>query len=494
VRAKPIQLYLLLIIVIAAALLSSVGIQLVWPDRQWINQPLHSAMEALGGLAAIVMAFVLLQRRQEPGGGKFSLLALGFLSMGVLEEFHAICEQDNGEVFLRSVASLVGGIGFALVWLPESETKGIWKLRMSWLIAAGTLALGLWTLVFPDQLPQMIRDGQFTATAIATKSLACILFLAGAARFLADFRHFGRSVDYLFACLALLFSVAELMFTYSALWDSGWWFWHALRLMTYVLVLGYVSYGYLQMIEAARLAEVARLLGDIGHDVKNLLQPGVTATALLQEELNELFGRLPATEQSKAKASHALCHEVLGLLRDSSHRIQDRMKEMADCVTGLSVPLRFVSCRVASVVDSVLKTLRVLAEEKRLALHTVGLESLPPILADERRLYNAFYNLVNNAIPEVPAGGSITISGRAEPGAIVIVVADTGRGMPPDVRDSLFTKRSISLKAGGTGLGTKIIKDVVDAHGGEITVESQEDKGTTFFMRLPLQPPGSSAR
>jgi len=42
-------------------------------------------------------------------------------------------------------------------------------------------------------------------------------------------------------------------------------------------------------------------------------------------------------------------------------------------------------------------------------------------------------------------------------------------------------------------LGTKIIKDVVDAHGGEITVESQEGKGTTFFVRLPLQPPGSSA-
>src|SRR3989442_9512887 len=52
-------------------------------------------------------------------------LALGFLSMGVFEQFHAIAEQDNGAVFLRSVASLVGGIGFALVWLPLSEIKGI---------------------------------------------------------------------------------------------------------------------------------------------------------------------------------------------------------------------------------------------------------------------------------------------------------------------------------------------------------------------------------
>src|SRR5437867_445250 len=147
-KTKPVLLNLALVGITAGALLASVGIQLVWPGRQSVNQPLHSAMEGLGGLAALVLAF------------------------------------------------------------------------------------GRWTLAFPDQLPQMIRDGQFTATAIAPKSLACMLFLAGATRFLADFRRSGRSDDYLFACLALLFGVAEFMFTYSALWDSGGWYWHALRVMT----------------------------------------------------------------------------------------------------------------------------------------------------------------------------------------------------------------------------------------------------------------------
>src|SRR2546428_13166322 len=120
---------------------------------------------------------------------------------------------------------------------------------------------------------------------------------------------------------------------------------------------------------------------------------------------------------------------------------------MAGCVTGHSVPLRSAPCRIARVVDSVLKTVRVLADEKGLALHANGVEGLPPIRADERRLYNALYNLVNNAIPEVLAGGSITISAHTEPGTdvIVIAVADTGRGTPPDVRHSLFTRRSLSL-------------------------------------------------
>jgi len=73
----------------------------------------------------------------------------------------------------------------------------------------------------------------------------------------------------------------------------------------------------------------------------------------------------------------------------------------------------------------------------------------------------------------------------------VLTVADTGRGMPPEVRDSLFTSGTISRKPGGTGLGTGIVKDVVDVHGGQIAVESKEGGGTTFVIRLPMHPPGS---
>jgi signal transduction histidine kinase len=62
--------------------------------------------------------------------------------------------------------------------------------------------------------------------------------------------------------------------------------------------------------------------------------------------------------------------------------------------------------------------------------------------------------------------------------------------MPPEIRDSLFTIGTKSRKAGGTGLGTKIVKDVVDAHGGTIRVESAVGAGTTFFLFLPLRPGG----
>jgi signal transduction histidine kinase len=60
--------------------------------------------------------------------------------------------------------------------------------------------------------------------------------------------------------------------------------------------------------------------------------------------------------------------------------------------------------------------------------------------------------------------------------------------MPAEIRDSLFTAATLSKKKGGTGLGTKIVKDVIDAHQGNITVESQIGIGTTFNINLPISP------
>ncbi|MBI3328701.1 MAG: GAF domain-containing sensor histidine kinase [Nitrospinae bacterium] len=266
-------------------------------------------------------------------------------------------------------------------------------------------------------------------------------------------------------------------------------------ILTIISALTAAAIEQARLFEEAKLGEVVRLLGDISHDIRNLFTPVFAAARLLEGELDHFFGSLPEIDASKAQASHELCGAVIGMLRKAALRMQDRVKEITDCVQGLSAPPHFAPCEITGVVDSVVQTLHLLAEEKGISLRSEGLDALPPILADERRLYNAFYNLVNNAIPEVPVGGCITISGRAEPksGVILLSVVDTGRGMPAAVRDSLFTARAISRKAGGTGLGTKIVKDVVDAHGGQITVDSEEGVGTTFLVRLPLHPPGSLA-
>ena len=242
--------------------------------------------------------------------------------------------------------------------------------------------------------------------------------------------------------------------------------------------------------QETKLAEVARSLGDIGHDIKNMLMPILSGAWLLQDELSEHFKQLPEVQAKQAKSSEDLSKEIIEMVRNNAQRIQDQVRDMADCVKGLTTPVKRAPCHLGQLVDTVYKTLHFSASQKGVLLMTQDLETLPTIQADEGRLFKAFYNLVNNAVAAIPSGGSITIGGsRDQDGkSVLISVQDTGPGMSREVRDSLFTNEVISRKAGGTGLGTKIVKDAVDAHGGKITVESEPGRGTTFHLTLPIVP------
>ena len=265
---------------------------------------------------------------------------------------------------------------------------------------------------------------------------------------------------------------------------------HDLRLLTIISAFAALAIQQAKQFEDAKKAEVVTLLGNIGHDLKNLLTPVCTGMELLRDEVNELFGKMSTAELREKNVNKELCDEAGEMAQNGIRRLHDRVKEMADCVKGLSAPPDFALCKVGLVILEVFHSLQGVARDKQITLRTDGLESLPEFLADERRLYNAFYNLINNAIPETPPGGSITVRGHLDQdtGGLALAVTDTGRGMLPEIRDRLFSAKAISTKKGGTGLGTKIVKDVVDAHKGKIWVESEPGVGTTFHLRFPLDP------
>jgi signal transduction histidine kinase len=246
-----------------------------------------------------------------------------------------------------------------------------------------------------------------------------------------------------------------------------------------------------RLYQEAKLADVVRLLGYISHDIKNLLMPVVVGAELMEDELKNLLATALSRGDRQAEESFERCNEVVGMVDNSLRRIQDRVKEIADCVSGLSTLPEFAPCQLDKIVLEVIDTLKWWSDQKGVSIHTSGLGQTPPIVADERRVFNALYNLINNAIPEVPPNGTITVSAKEDPigVGVLVTVADTGKGMPPEIRDSLFTPAARSTKPGGTGLGTKIVKDVVDAHHGRITVESELGVGTTFHLYLPLRPP-----
>ena len=241
---------------------------------------------------------------------------------------------------------------------------------------------------------------------------------------------------------------------------------------------------------SAQNTEITKLLGEVTHDTKNLVMPIVTGTDLLESEIKDLFLQLPQQESTRAKESHQACDEVLQLLRNSAGRIQERMKGIADYVAINQAPWTCEPCSIEKIANQVAKSVRLLIKQNLISLHLEGLDSLPTVMGSSQRLYSALYNLVHNAIPEVSAGGTITISGHRDPAShfLTLKVTDTGKGMPPEVLDGLFSSGRMSTKSGGTGLGMRIVKDAIDAHGGQIVVESEQGKGTTFTIHLPIQP------
>lgn len=236
------------------ALLVSLLLHAVLPTWRSHQAPLHSTIEAIGGLCAIMMAIVLFQRSQDRPSRHVAALGAGFLAMGMLEEFHAVSAPGNGFVLLRSLASLLGSLGFLLVWLPESSERRTRSRARPWMVAGASALIGIVIVTFHGAVPVMIRNGEFSPAAVALTSIASFCFLAAAYRLFTIYRRSPTAETYLFACLAVMFGLAELTFVSSRLWDASWWFWHLLRLVAYLLVLGYMIRGYLRTVSDLRVA------------------------------------------------------------------------------------------------------------------------------------------------------------------------------------------------------------------------------------------------
>ena len=114
--------------------------------------------------------------------------------------------------------------------------------------------------------------------------------------------------------------------------------------------------------------------------------------------------------------------------------------------------------------------------------------STNPVRYDKDHMYDALYNLVNNALQATPDGGTVSITANNSvhnPSVVEISVTDTGHGMTEETRSKLFTDEVVSTKHGGTGLGTSIVGRVVREHNGNIGVKSRLGRGSVFTIQLP---------
>jgi signal transduction histidine kinase len=236
-----------------------------------------------------------------------------------------------------------------------------------------------------------------------------------------------------------------------------------------------------RLFESARLAEVAHRLQEVGHAIKNMLSPVKLGVDLLEQDL------IRVQERYGEEAGLRHVAEATAMVNDAVNRIQNRVRLITEYVKGRAVPVEIKDCRLMDVVKDVTTTLEVVLREHRITVSTEGFDGLPIIQADADRLYTAFYNLLDNAIAEMPEGGRISLRAKLDDDGLSLEVEDNGRGMKPEVRARLFSDKGHSRKAGGTGIGTRIVQDVIRAHGGRISVESEVGRGTTFFLWLPMR-------
>ena len=213
------------------------------------NIPLHAAVEMGGAIIAVMVAYFLILLNSTNRGSSYNYsISAALLAMGYLDGLHAIMPPDNNFVWFHSSASLLGGIFFASIWLPESVTKTSIKYLPVLAISLAVL-ISLLSRALPMRVPLMISSGNFTYFSKFLNVSGGLLMILAAVRLYMCQRSSKKNEDQFFLIQCFLFGVASLLFATSKIWEPLWWSWHFMRLIAYALALWLVVKNVKEMVE-----------------------------------------------------------------------------------------------------------------------------------------------------------------------------------------------------------------------------------------------------
>ncbi len=223
----------------------------------------------------------------------------------------------------------------------------------------------------------------------------------------------------------------------------------------------------------------SQFLANMSHELRTPLNAILGYTELI---VDGVYGEAPEKMQATLKRITANGRHLLGLIND----VLDLSKIEAGQLT-----LSLDNYSMKDVVHSVYGAVEPLAADKKLAFKAEIAPDLPSGRGDERRLTQVLINVVGNAIKFTDTG-EVAIRASASNGHYSVSVRDTGPGISEVDQSKLFQEfqqadNSITRKKGGTGLGLAISKRIVEMHGGQIRLESELGKGSTFSITLPVQ-------
>jgi two-component system NtrC family sensor kinase len=225
------------------------------------------------------------------------------------------------------------------------------------------------------------------------------------------------------------------------------------------------------MINQEKLASIGRLSAGVAHEINNPLTTILTTAMLLQEDLDPDD---PNYHELDTIAKETLrCRKIVTSLLDFARQTKPMKKES----------------EVNDLVQESVALTRKQAVFKDVNLTQQLSDNLPSIFLDRGQIQQSIINLIQNAIEATAPGGSITVTSRFERRNknIEIVIVDTGEGISAEDLDKIFDP-FYTTKQEGTGLGLAITLGIIEQHGGTIEVASKKDKGSTFKIKLPINP------
>lgn len=189
----------------------------------------------------------------------------------------------------------------------------------------------------------------------------------------------------------------------------------------------------------------------------------------------------------------ALRAKGLNVIGQECRRLEHMVSEMLSVaqIEAGSLELNHDDIRLTKLLEELEADYSTTAAEKKLTLRFTLPPKLPTIQGDREKFALALHNLIGNAIKYSPEGGGVTVSATAENKILRIDVADTGIGVPEDEQERIFerfyrAKDARTRKITGTGLGLTLAREVARLHGGDITLQSQPGKGSTFTLSIPI--------
>ena len=232
-----------------------------------------------------------------------------------------------------------------------------------------------------------------------------------------------------------------------------------------------------QMLKQERLHAFAEMAGGVVHDFSNALMSMIGYSEILLQNSTVLDDRPTVLKYLRTinTAGRDAAH-VISRLRDFY-----RPRESGDPFEA--VDLNEVIEDVVPLTQPKWKAQAL--EEGRTISVRMTLEKIPPVNGNASELREALTNLVFNAVDAMPEGGLITLYTRREASNVVLEIRDTGTGMNPEVRNRCLEPFFSTKGDKGTGLGLSMVFGIIKRHDGELEIESDSGKGTTFRIRLP---------